>query len=347
MLSGGGQGDVPKETGVSKFRSFASKNFFLVGMFVAVSLAKALPELGKNGGVLRPELFIGKYGVTLIFLLSGLSLEASQLSSAIQNYQLNGWIQASSFLIWPLLIGWPLTRILPLPQPLLDGLLILTCLPTTVNMCVILTSAAGGNVATALCNAVLSNMAGIFVTPFLLFRFFATDIQLPFFSMVTKLSQKVLLPVTVGQLLRATPAKSFYSAHSKLFKRLQEVVLLSILWNAFCTALASSTNVLELRHGLALAVLLPAVHAVALAGLAFATPRVLQSACRRDVVACMFCGSQKTLAFGLPLIQTIFSNSLNLAAYCAPLMLMHPIQLVVGSLLIPRLERYTAAGDNA
>ena len=154
---------------ISKIRNFTTKNFFLVGMFVAVGLARAFPAAGKNGGVLRPELFIGNYGVTTIFLLSGLSLELAQLREAALNWKLNAIIQTATFVAWPFLIGVPLSNMLArlsfFPQPLLDGLLILSCLPTTVNMCVILTANAGGNMASALCNAVMSNLMGIFATP--------------------------------------------------------------------------------------------------------------------------------------------------------------------------------------
>lgn len=62
---------------------------------------------------------------------------------------------------------------------------------------------------------------------------------------------------------------------------------------------------------------------------------------RAEVVAAMFCASQKTLAFGLPLINTVFEGSPDLAAYCAPIMVVHPIQLILGSLLVPRLSNYT------
>lgn len=108
---------------------------------------------------MKPELFIGKFGVTMIFLLSGVSLELSELKSAVANIKLNGMVQAGSFLAWPFLVGVPLTtalkKLLPnfLPKALLEGILILTCLPTTVNMCVLLTGAAGGNVAASLANA--------------------------------------------------------------------------------------------------------------------------------------------------------------------------------------------------
>jgi hypothetical protein len=66
-------------------------------------------------------------------------------------------------------------------------------------------------------------LAGIFLTPALLFRFFGESIHLPFGFMCAKLCQMVLLPVGVGQVLRATPLLSFYNSHTKKFKRLQEV----------------------------------------------------------------------------------------------------------------------------
>jgi len=90
-------------------------------------------------------------------------------------------------------------------------------------MCILLTSASGGNVATALCNTVISNLAGIALTPVLLLRFFGKGIELPFGELVGKLCNKVLVPVAVGQALRATPVKDFYSEHTSFFKRLQEV----------------------------------------------------------------------------------------------------------------------------
>lgn len=212
---------------ITRAVTYANNNFFLVGMLVAVALAKTVPSFGVNGSILRPELSIGKYGVGLIFLLSGLSLKGSELSKAVSNVKLNSLIQVSIFGAWPFLVGVPLRNILSrvnlVPPALVDGLLIMTCLPTTVNMCIMLTSSSGGNVASSICNAVISNMAGIFVTPALLFHFFGANIKLPFLQMVLKLCKKVLLPVAIGQALRATKAKDIYESNSKGFKRLQEV----------------------------------------------------------------------------------------------------------------------------
>lgn len=138
-----------------KIRKVVDKNFFLLGMFAAVGLARLFPTLGATtagGFLLQPLLNLG---ISAVFLLSGLSLELSQLTRAFANAKLNLLIQMLIFGAWPILVGLPLVNVLggAFPKALLDGILIMTCLPTTVNMCVILTSSAGGNVAAALCNA--------------------------------------------------------------------------------------------------------------------------------------------------------------------------------------------------
>lgn len=217
----------------NKIINVVHRNSFLFSMVAAVSLAKIFPSLGVNGGILKPELFLGRFGVTMIFLISGLSLEIGELQSAFANVKLNFLVQLGSFFAWPFLIGVPLTTIISrqmpnfLPHPLLEGLLILTCLPTTVNMCVLLTSSAGGNVAASLANAVMGNILGIFVTPALLMYFFGTTIELPFMQMIWKLINKVLVPVVVGQMMRATQTKDFFISHKKAFKSLQEVSVAS------------------------------------------------------------------------------------------------------------------------
>jgi len=159
--------------------------------------------------------------------------------------------------------------------------------------------------------------------------------------MVWKLCNKVLLPVAIGQGLRLTRVKDFYQAHSKVFKRTQEMILLSIVWNAFCNAFYEGLG-LQFRHGLILMGLLPLLHL----GSMFGVKKLLEQTSlfsREEVVAGMFCASQKTLAFGLPLLNTIFEGNPNLAAYCAPIVFVHPLQLIFGSLLVPSFTRYTSA----
>jgi len=340
-ITGGAQDEpVPLST---KIKKFTQKNTFLFGMAAAVMFAKAFPSLGVNGGIMRPELFIGKFGVTCIFLLSGVSLELSELKSALANFKLNFLVQAGSFLVWPFLVGVPLTnaikRFLPnlFPKALLEGILILTCLPTTVNMCVLLTGAADGNVAASLANAVMGNMMGIFTTPALLMYFFGTAIELPFLNMVLKLCNKVLVPVAVGQVLRATPAKKIFVENKKTFKSIQEFILIGLVWNAFCNAFTKGLGI-EFSHGVYLLGLLTTLHLGSFKLLMkFFSSKTLNFS-RKDAIAATFCTSHKTLAFGLPLLNTIFEGNPNLAAYCAPVMFIHPLQLLLGSVLASKLK---------
>jgi len=341
-ISAGGSKDDSVPLG-RKIRAFTQKNSFLLGMATAVMFAKLFPSLGVNGGVMKPELFIGKFGVTMIFLLSGVSLELSELKSAVANIKLNGMVQAGSFLAWPFLVGVPLTtalkKLLPnfLPKALMEGILILTCLPTTVNMCVLLTGAAGGNVAASLANAVMGNMMGIFVTPALLMYFFGTAIELPFLNMVLKLCNKVLVPVAVGQVLRATPAKHFFVNNKKAFKSLQEFILIGLVWNAFCNAFTKGLGI-EFSHGLFLLGLLSSLHLGSFAVLYKLFKSKLVNFSNADAIAATYCTSHKTLAFGLPLLNTIFEGNPNLAAYCAPVMFIHPLQLLLGSLIASKIK---------
>ena len=63
------------------------------------------------------------------------------------------------------------------------------------------------------------------------------------------------------------------------------------------------------------------------------------------MISALFCASHKTLAFGLPLLQTVFEGDPKLALYCAPLMFIHPMQLMIGSLFVKPLQEYAIASD--
>ena len=105
-------------------------------------------------------------------------------------------------------LGPALKAVGVLTPRLVDGLVVLACLPTTIGSGVALTNAAEGNVAVSLFHAVFSNSAGIFVTPALIFMYLGADcasVGSPY-AAVTKLTSQVLVPVVVGMGLRATPA---------------------------------------------------------------------------------------------------------------------------------------------
>ena len=56
----------------------------------------------------------------------------------------------------------------------------------------------------------------------------------------------------------------------------------------------------------------------------------------------LFGCTQKTIALGIPLILAIFGSSDNVGMYTLPILIWHPMQLVVGSILVPRLQKFIA-----
>jgi SBF-like CPA transporter family (DUF4137) len=108
-------------------------------------------------------------------------------------------------------------------------------------------------------------------------------------------------------------------------------IVLSILWNAFCKAFSGDIG-LAWSQLATLSILLPLLHYVAFEAVfqLLARPRLRLS--RKDVVAGSFCTG-----------QTTFQGSPSLVSNCAPIILIHSIQLVVGTFLLPRLRRYTSS----
>ncbi|KAG8467794.1 hypothetical protein KFE25_006846 [Diacronema lutheri] len=327
---------------VERARTFVGQNTFPIGMALAVAAARVAPALGANGGPLRLDITVGRLGVAAIFFLSGLGIRTSELAQAATSVRLNAFVQLVTFALWPGMT-WLLVQLVramhaPLSSALLDGLLVTSCLPTTVNMCVIMTQAAGGNVALAITNAVFSNTAGVFVTPLLLLGLMGRTIDVSLADVCAKLARTVVLPVLLGQLARsAPPVQAFAARRARASKKVSEAVLLLIIYNTFSEAFLSKGAALSGADLLALGVTLPIAYAGALLGGARLLART--PIAPGDAVAVLFCTSQKTLAFGLPLIRLVFAGNADLAFFTAPIMILHPLQLLAGSVLQPAVRK--------
>ena len=185
---------------------FVDRRYFLVGVVAAVGLAAIFPEFGRKGGILRPELTVA-WGATVraqhcpnarlplttlslvtarsshsarihpdrlqcgIFLLAGLSLPTNQLAAAALQWKEHALIQSFNLGFMPLAMLGVCGLLGPtglFERSLLDGMLVMSALPTTVNMCVALTRSSDGNEALSIFNAVLGNVLGVVLTPALL-----------------------------------------------------------------------------------------------------------------------------------------------------------------------------------
>ena len=83
-----------------------------------------------------------------------------------------------------------------------DGLVVLACLPSTINICVAQTLAAGADMGTAIFNAIFGNVIGVFVTPILsLWLLGGGEGGISLLSTLNKLGGVVIFPLILGEVM--------------------------------------------------------------------------------------------------------------------------------------------------
>lgn len=192
-----------------------STHSLLVSFVLAIALAAVAPSIGLDQGPIRAQYSIS-YGATmLIFLLLGLSLEladvrafASRSSSVAQLISL----QTHSLCLVPLMV-WPIAALLRDTQinpHLISGLVVLSCLPTTISTCVVLTVSSAGTELLAVAMATVGNTLGVLLAPLSIALLLHSDgaaslgarqVGASYADMLVK----VFLPLGTGVALRAWP----------------------------------------------------------------------------------------------------------------------------------------------
>lgn len=302
-------------------------DWFLVGMVVAVVLAWIHPEPGASGGALHPEI-VNKLGVALIFLLHGLGLPLRALAAGTLQWRLHLVVQLATFLFCPL-VGLLALALLgtQVPPDLRVGLFYLCALPSTVSSSVAMTAAARGNVPAAVFNATLSSLIGVVLTPLWLELALGKAGQtLPLGAVMADLVRWLVVPLAVGQLLRPWLGE-LAARHKATIGVVDRLTILLLVYTSFCDSVQagvwdSGALTLGMSAGFS-AVLLALVMAATwgvTGALGFATP---------DRIVGLFCGSKKTLASGVPMARLVFGTDAALGVILLPIMLYHPLQLVV------------------
>jgi solute carrier family 10 (sodium/bile acid cotransporter), member 7 len=310
-------------------------DWFLIGMVLATMLAWAFPEPGATGGWMRPEL-VTKGSVALIFFLHGLMLSFAALRAGALNWRLHLLVQSCTFLLFPL-IGLALNAALDgrIAFELLLGLFFLCALPSTVSSSVAMTATAGGNVAGAVFNATLSSLIGIVLTPlWVTWVMKTTGETQPILPVIVDLLQWLVLPLVLGQGLRPWLG-TWALRHKKRVGLIDRLAILILVYTSFCDSFKQgvwSGNGAGQLLGISavcavLFALVMLVTGAAARGLGFN---------REDRIVAIFCGSKKTLASGVPMAKLIFGAHPGLGLILLPIMVYHPLQLIVCGVLAQR-----------
>lgn len=312
------------------------RNSFVIGLGLAVVLAWLTPEWGASGGRLSSQLWT-KIGIVIIFLTQGFGLSTESIATGLKNWRLHLFTQFWIFLGAPLIVLAALVvggdRI---PPDLRIAVFFLSVLPTTVSSAIALIVEAEGNVPGGVFNTVLSNLMGVFLVPLAVVAFTATagggggmDVG-PALRMIVSV---VLLPFVVGHFLRR-PLMGFVPRVKKVAGPLNQGIICFMVYASFATSFRDAVwervGVGFALGGIAAALLLLVVMSVAV----WATARRLLPD-PADRICAFYCGSQKSLAVGVPYAAAIFTfGGTDPSVVLLPLLFYHPLQLLLGAALI-------------
>lgn len=320
-------------TTLSSIYAFGRRNWFLLGLLIALVSGFRLPGYG---AYLNPDGKTTTFIIVILFLVTGFTLPSERIREGISNYRLHVFIQCFSFVFIPLyfFIFSPLFRGF-IDGQLMYGLFALAVLPTTISTCVVFTQTTGGNTVAAMFNSSLANIAGVFVSPLLLSLFLSgTDAALPpeeIIATLRSLTYTMLLPTAAGQVFHY-----FYrDLAAKYRKKISEASSALILFIVFITISNTAADEGFMRSVAALG--LPfgflGVSHILFSLIAYQAARIFDFP-KPDRVAAMFVSSQKTMAMGVPLLTIYFSGRPDiLGIVLLPLLFYHPFQLLTAGVI--------------
>jgi sodium/bile acid cotransporter 7 len=326
-------------------RSRLRLNSFIGGLAAAIILAILFPSVGARGGFLHTEITV-KIAIFLIFLIQGAALRTETLIRGLLAWRVHVFIHAVIF------VGIPLLTWLILRLPVLDidpairaGFLLLSMLPTTISTAAAFTAQAGGNVTIAIFNSCVSNVLGILLVPLWIAWIFRGSSQtIPILPVLAEIALILLLPLLIGQIARPKIRSYIDSIGSQLGSITNTLILFIVfaaLSNSFASRLWEGRGVTSVATALFGGMLLISI-------VTLLTSRILRltNFSREDRITALFCASQKTLAAGIPIAQSIFGNSpLPVGLIVLPIMAYHISQLVIGAFLVGILKRSADSAD--
>ncbi len=304
---------------------------FILALIGAIILAKIFPKPAMYDGIINLSL-ITDVGITLIFFFYGLKLNLKNLKQDLSNWKLHLVVQLSSFILFPLLV-FPFYLLLKSTDYYLIvlGFFFLASLPSTVSSSVVMVSIAKGNIPSAIFNASISSLIGIFITPTLMAIVISSNtIEISDFShIIFKLIIQVLLPVIAGLILNRYFGKWAYR-NANFLKLFDQTIILLVVYHSF-----SESFVLGLFDDSSFAdILLIFLGTTVLFIIAYFLIQKVSTTLkfsREDKITATFAGSKKSLVHGTVMAGIIFDGFSGVGIILLPIMIYHAMQLVLVS----------------
>ena len=310
------------------------KYWFLIGLFLVfvVTIADASETISSIGRWFKlhrgPDVVI-----VLIFFFSGLILNARQIRSGVMD--IKGIIAALIIIFLVAPIVGALFGAVPLDTGIVIGIFLVAVMPTTLSSGVVMTGAAGGNMAQALIITILANGIAVFTIPVVLSLMLnlvggSTVVVIDKPAIMIKLGFYVLLPLCLGLSIKLW-VKSLMDRWVHQLQMLNQMLVLAIVW----MAMSQARNAI-VSGGASMGIIFLLVfsfHAILLAAAAILIGCLKLGKGRRESV--IFMGGQKTLPLSIILQVSLFPQYGLALVVCV---LHHLIHLLMDGYLVGRLK---------
>ena len=272
--------------------------------------------------------------IVLIFFFSGLILNAREIRSGLMDIKGIAIALVIIFLVSP--ITGALFGMAPLSTGIKIGFFLVAVMPTTLSSGVVMTGAAGGNMAHALVITILANGLAVFTIPVALSLLLnlvggtaVVNIDKP--AIVMKLGFYVLLPLCTGLTIKFF-TKSFMGRFALKLQVLNQWLVLGIVWMAMSQARDAIIN-----SGGSVGIVFLLVfgfHGILLSCAGLFSKLLKLGRGRRESV--IFMGSQKTLPLSVILQVSLFPQYGLALVVCV---LHHMVHLLMDGYLVGRLRK--------
>lgn len=302
-------------------------------LVAAVVLAAILPIPAANAHIAQS---VANVGIFVLFLLNGMRVSRSEIGRGLLN-----WRFILPMVLWVFgamaLAGLGLSKLVAfgLPALVAVGFLYLGVLPSTVQSATSYTTLADGNVGLSVISAALLNILGVFVSVPIFLLLGGTGEGAVGMETIERIALILLLPFVIGQVVQGWTSE-WVARHKSRIVWLDRLVIALAVYVAFSGAVEQGIwgRLDPLAWGM-LAVGIVLFLGVGNAG-AWAASGALGLP-RRDRIAFLFAGAQKSAAVGVPLATILFARE-EAGFIVLPLLLYHFFQLVLAAPLASRLS---------
>lgn len=299
-------------------------DWFILALLLLIVAAYFFPEIGTASKPINLTT-IANYGISLIFFFYGAKLSKKQFLEGISNTKMHLIIQATTFIVFPL-IALALKPFID-NQILWLSLLYLCVLPSTVSSSVVMVSIAKGNIPGAIFNATISSFAGVFFTPIIMSFFIKTiGIENSSIEILQKLFFQIILPIFIGMFSHKYIG-AYIQKHKKYITYSDQTIILLVVFTTFCKSFSSNAfSQITLLQGFYLFLGIATIFLSIFFLLKYISKKLGFN--YEDTITTIFCGSKKSLLHGVAIAKVLFGISNMAGILLLPIMMYHPLQLI-------------------